>query len=801
MQKPHTAISVGDRVRVRKRTWSVLASRHYEDCAVVTLGALEPSDAGRTQRVIWPFESITRLTIDRSATVVSVKAWRARCRAFLASQGSPIALRTAQAARMDVLAHQLEPALAIALGRSCRVLIADEVGLGKTIQASLVIAELIGRGAVDRCLVLAPAHLRDQWMDELSGRFALAPTLMDTQRVARCASELSLGTNPWSTVSLAVSSIDYVKRPEILPAVAGCRWDLVVVDEAHVATVGSDREAALGQLCRQAAYVVLVTATPHSGDRRAFLSLCALGRLAPGRDDLLVFRRSRAEVALGSRRRVHRVMVRPTPAEEKVYAALAELTEALATERGTVDGSRWLAVGVLHKRAQSSAYSLEQSIIRRLDTLAPAEDEASLLSEQLRLPLMDPTGDLDPADEAPVVGPILTDQGAEHRLLTQLLLAARQVQGRETKVLRLKRLLRVLNARHEPAIVFTEYRDTLLHLRRLLDVDCAILHGGLARDARRAALASFLDGAVPMLLATDAAGEGLNLQRSCRVVINLELPWNPMRLEQRIGRVDRIGQRRTVHAFHLIAGATREASMLDALAVRIASAQADIGAADPLGSRVSTVSSAEADASTLVTVRLRDEARAESQRIATYRTLYARGTRPRAAEPSEGRPTLSFARRRNACRLSISPSEVLLLVQIAFSDAHGQFLAARLTPARTVLNGGKRHLQECLKILAEWSPRMFDPAVDEWAQRCAREHRDFWSARLARERLVVASATTSVPLQPGLFDRRAERERELRRDQRHSLQSISERWMRVAKRALEADRVVVRAIAALTARR
>jgi len=479
------------------------------------------------------------------------------------------------------------------------------------------------------------------------------------------------------------------------------------------------------------------------------------------------------------------------------------LTEALATERGTVDGSRWLAVGVLHKRAQSSAYSLEQSIIRRLDTLAPAEDEASLLSEQLRLPLMDPTGDLDPADEAPVVGPILTDQGAEHRLLTRLLLAARQVQGRETKVLRLKRLLRVLDARHEPAIVFTEYRDTLLHLRRLLHVDCAVLHGGLARDARRAALASFLDGRVPVLLATDAAGEGLNLQQSCRVVINLELPWNPMRLEQRIGRVDRIGQRRTVHAFHLIAGATREASMLDALAVRIASAQADIGAADPLGSRVSTVSSAEADASTLVTVRLRDEARAESQRIATYRTLYARvpRARARAAERSDGRTTMSFARRRNACRLSISPSEVLLLVQIAFSDAHGQLLASRLTPVRMVLNGDKRRLRRCLTILAEWSPRMFDPAIDEWAQTCVRQHRGFWSARLARERLVIASATTSVPLQPGLFDRRAEREREHHVDQWHSLQSVSEGWMRVAERALETDGVVVRAIAALTSRR
>ena len=130
-------------------------------------------------------------------------------------------------------------------------------------------------------------------------------------------------------------------------------------------------------------------------------------------------------------------------------------------------------------------------------------------------------------------------------------------------------------------MVFTEYRDTLLHLRRSLERPALVLHGGLARDERSEVLESFARDPCGLLLATDAAAEGLNLHHRCRLVVNLELPWNPMRLEQRIGRVDRIGQRRTVHAFHLIAGGTGEERLLARLRARVQTAKADIGAPDP----------------------------------------------------------------------------------------------------------------------------------------------------------------------------------------------------------------------------
>src|SRR5262249_28760734 len=173
----------------------------------------------------------------------------------------------------------------------------------------------------------------------------------------------------------------------------------------------------------------------------------------------------------------------------------------------------------------------------------------------------------------------LADVDHERRLLTELAAHARTAARHETKLAILRRLLKRAG---ESAVVFTEYRDTLLHISHVLDLPCVVLHGGLTARERAAALAVFASEPRTVLLATDAAGEGLNLHQGCRLVVNVELPWNPMRLEQRIGRVDRIGQRRTVHAFHLIATGTGESRVADRLRARLAVAAKAIGAADPL---------------------------------------------------------------------------------------------------------------------------------------------------------------------------------------------------------------------------
>jgi superfamily II DNA or RNA helicase len=569
-------VQPGHQVRVRGARWRVVDVRACEDCQIVTLAGTAPPHAGVQRRVLTPFETIEAVDRPQRPRFVRPLRWRRACRALLSADTPPGALRSAARARITLMPYQLEPALAVLRGLGSRLLLADEVGLGKTIQAGLIASELIARGAIDRLLLLTPAGLREQWSRELAERFAIDVPGVDGRALRRLAATLPVGVNPWSTLAAAIASIDYVKRPEVLPAASSCRWDLIVVDEAHGVAGDSDRQQAVERLAARAAYVLLLTATPHSGDRRSFSSLCALG--AAGDDGLLVFRRTRADVGITASRRVHAVRVRPSADERRMHALLDRYGEAVRAEHARRDS--WLALSVLHKRAFSSAWSLAQSVDRRCDALTTSADADE--AEQLALPIGDPRGELVVADEPPAwpAGISLADPARERRMLTALASAARRAAPRERKLLALARLLRRAN---QSAVVFTEYRDTLLHLYRSLGRPALVLHGGLAREQRDEVLTAFARGTRSILLATDAAAEGLNLHHACRLVINLELPWNPMRLEQRIGRVDRIGQRRRVHAFHLVAADTGEARILARLKARIALAKTEIGAPDPLG--------------------------------------------------------------------------------------------------------------------------------------------------------------------------------------------------------------------------
>jgi SNF2 family DNA or RNA helicase len=571
-------MQISQYVRVRGARWRIADIRTFDDCQLVTLAGLTPPYAGVERHVLTPFDTIDLLDRATRPRFVRQRVWRRACRRLLATNRPPDALQSAVHARIDLLPHQLEPALAIVRGMGSRVLLADDVGLGKTIQAGLVCAELLSRGAIERVLVLTPAGLREQWKHELAERFSIAATHLDGPALRRLAATIPVGLNPWTTQPIAIASIDYVKRPEVLPAAARCLWDLLIVDEAHGVGGDSDRHAAVSALASRAAYVLLLTATPHSGDRRTFTSLCNLGSLEA--DPLLVFRRSRADVRVGAVRRVHTIYIRLSADEVRMHQRLADYSTEIRAGRGEMHEDGWLALSVLHKRALSSAWSLSQSIDRRLAVLATSG--AAQSESQMALPLGDPDGELTTEDEAPAwpADLRLADPDREWHLLTTLAACARAAATRETKVAALRRLLR---RTQEPAVVFTEYRDTLLHVSRSLDVPFLVLHGGLTPRERASALAAFSGAPRTVLLATDAAGEGLNLHHSCRLVINLELPWNPMRLEQRIGRVDRIGQRRTVHAFHLIADATSEPRILLRLKARIAAARADIGAPDPVG--------------------------------------------------------------------------------------------------------------------------------------------------------------------------------------------------------------------------
>lgn len=263
-----------------------------------------------------------------------------------------------------------------------------------------------------------------------------------------------------------------------------------------------------------------------------------------------------------------------------MHARLRAYADAVRAERSDAA----LALSVLDKRALSSARALADSVDRRLAAL-DADANPGAIDEQLALPF-DFSGELTSEDEPPRWPEELrlADPARDRRLLQAVAAAARVAVEAESKIGALVRWLRRTNER---ALVFTEYRDTLRHVAAsvaaAVDRRVLILHGGMTRDERSGALRSFAREPRAVLVATDAAGEGLNLHDGCRLVVNLELPWNPMRLEQRIGRVDRLGQRRVVHALHLVARDTGEAALLARLESRVAEARWAIGAPDPLG--------------------------------------------------------------------------------------------------------------------------------------------------------------------------------------------------------------------------
>jgi superfamily II DNA or RNA helicase len=567
------------------------------------------------------------------------------------------------------------------------------------------------------------------------------------------AASLPVGANPWQAIPFAVVSVDYLRRPDVLADVAACRWDLVVIDEAHGVAGDSERHAAVAALTVRAPYVVLVTATPHNGDRETFRSLCNLGAIS--NDSLLIFRRTRRDAGLAVRRHVRRLFVRPNAAEAYMHRRLEEFAHAVRREnpaKGTspadpgnpanpVNLGMSLALSVLQKRAWSSARSLQRSVERRLEALtADAEPAAQLL-----LPLADPAGELTSEDEPPPWSPLMTlgNPQRERRLLQALQKAAEAAAGQETKVAALRRLLRRVN---EPVVVFTEYRDTLLHLQASLGEASLALHGGLSRDERLGVLEQFTGGAARILLATDAAGEGLNLHQSCRLVVNLELPWNPMRLEQRIGRVDRIGQQRTVHVLHLIGRGTREPQMLNRLQARVAQASADVGSSDPLGT--DKESSAAGRLPPSATARsFAQEAVGEAARGAAARSLVKHGDR-QALQRLEGDGPAVATSRRSKTRAAIG-TRTLMLWRAASLDATGRTVASRLV----ALAADRRDVDRVKGSIGVHVER----AVAAWRSDVEAVHRAFITTRLLREQDIATIRPSVVStFQPGLFDRRVE---------------------------------------------
>lgn len=571
MQEVHSALAPGTLVRARGEFWHVRDTRRFGRAAVVTLDAAEATNPQRTTTLLLPFDRVEPAVVRRPARRRRHVVVRAAIHAL--SEACPAhGLWTARTARMDLLPWQLAPALAV-LGGATRLLLADAVGLGKTVQAGLVLAELRARGLVRRALILTPPALRADWAAELGTRFDLPVTVFDLPAIQEVERRRGVGVNPWSGTPVIVSSLDLVKRADVLGAVEGAPLDLLIVDEVHRATPGTDRYAAVSRLARAVPWVVLVSATPHSGETAAYRALLGLGEVGtPSVDRLNVFRRSYRDVRVAVERRTHVLRVRPSREEDQLQAAVLAYVRDLCRTLGAATSEVPLLAAVLARRATSSPVAIHRTLTRRLDRLngvTPAPGPQSLAL---------PWEELDEEDGEPwlsVAG--FADVAAERRRVHELVSLAKAAESRWSKGLRLRRLVQAIG---EPVIVFSEFRDSLDACRAVLEPTTTLveLHGGVDAGERRARIARFIDGHARVLLATDVAGEGLNLQAPSRLVVTLEWPWNPVRIEQRVGRVHRLGQSRTVHAIHLTLRHSYEDTVVAHALGRAARATADLAA-------------------------------------------------------------------------------------------------------------------------------------------------------------------------------------------------------------------------------
>jgi superfamily II DNA or RNA helicase len=574
-------------VRVRGRRWRVEESRSFADCQMLSLSGTGRADWHRHLVLLSPFDRPQPVEMSSHLCRVS---WRQWLRAFcdLAAGAAPYGrLRTASSARIHLHAYQVEPSLVLLNGMATRVLLADEVGLGKTIQAGLFVSELHARLSAPRSLILTPAGLRDQWRCELHDRFGIDATVVDAPTLRQTLARIAAGKNPWAIWPVIVASFDFVKQPDVLRALDPFTWDALVVDEAHQCAIAPERSAAVRLLASRSRHVLLLTATPHAGDDDAFERLCRFGQVDRA-DAIVMFRRSRSDVGIERTRRVHLLRVRCSDGERRVHRLLDRYTKAVWNAPSASSDAR-LAMVVLRKRALSSAFALTQSLVRRREALFDVPSPVA----QMALPF---AGDAEPDEETPEdeepVGCLAApgmDDARERAWLDRLLEAARDAARCESKLRRLARLLRGVR---QPAIVFTEYRDTARWLAGALQAlgDVVLLHGGLSRAERQDVERRFRGGQAQFLVATDAAGQGLNLHHRCRLVVNLELPWNPIRLEQRIGRVDRLGQTRRPHAIHLVARDTAEEHIVRHLIVRQQRARQRVGeVSDAVGAAMEEV--------------------------------------------------------------------------------------------------------------------------------------------------------------------------------------------------------------------
>ncbi|GHO65075.1 helicase SNF2 family protein [Ktedonobacter sp. SOSP1-52] len=607
-----------------------LTSRQH----LVTLSSVEDDALGEELQVIWeiepgaqPFDGAALPeptgfdTPERLDTFLNAVRWGA------ASSADVQAIQAPFRSGIQLEDYQLDPvARAIEMPR-VNLLIADDVGLGKTIEAGLVIQELIIRHRARRVLIVCPASLQVQWRDQMRDKFGLEFRIVDSKLVSELRRERGPHVNPWSHFPRLITSVDYLKRErplrlfsETLPregeSLYPRKYDLLIVDEAHnVAPSGrgkyatdSQKTQALRRIAPHFEHKLFLSATPHNGYRESFSALLELldnQRFARGVNpnqrqlETIMVRRLKSEMkdwdggARFPKREIADIPVSYTQQEREIHRALREYSrhrERQAREKG--DNTSLYAVDfvttLLKKRLFSSPMAFLSTLEKHIESLTTPRRHASVTRrpsvgilrgklEQIEQEHDDEEELYDATAEAlEATAPLFEAPNAQDLAqLEQMRAWAEQASQRSDS--KAQELVKWLQAHIKPGgkwsrervIIFTEYRDTQKWLFELLTREgftekgpdgesrTLLLYGGMDMKDREEVKAAFQadpdDASVRILLATDAASEGIDLQNYCSRLIHYEIPWNPNRLEQRNGRVDRHGQRAPqVDIYHFV---------------------------------------------------------------------------------------------------------------------------------------------------------------------------------------------------------------------------------------------------------
>ncbi len=561
---------------------------------------------------IIPRGELQKLSLQSEGALFSEEPWKTfltleTIRYRFASLYDPLlAMNTS---KVDPLPHQIEAVYGhiLKLPR-IRFLIADDPGAGKTIMAGLIIKEMKLRYLVRRILIVSPGHLKDQWRRELAERFEERFVVID-----RAVLDALYGENVWLRENQIITSIDFAKRDDILPSIAAARFDLIIVDEAHKMSAQrwgdkldkTDRYQLGEALSRNTEHLLFLTATPHKGDPenfRLFLDLLEPGFFATNemlqesiknKDNPLFIRRVKEDLKdfegkpLFLPRYVRTIPFNlgvRSPREKELYNELSKYVNTQYNKALTRDKRRNVAFAlvILQRRLASSTYALLRSLERRKkrleDLLAGPIEKGEAVAGAFDFTAVEDMSEEERWRQEEIWETLSVAENREElekeiATINKLIELAREIiQGeQELKLQELKTALQELREKYPAAkdkkiLIFTESKDTLDYLDKKIRAwgyNINTIHGGMKLEDRIKA-ESIFKNETEVMVATEAAGEGINLQ-FCHLMINYDIPWNPNRLEQRMGRIHRYGQQKEVYVCNLVAADTREGMVLTKL--------------------------------------------------------------------------------------------------------------------------------------------------------------------------------------------------------------------------------------------